>query len=84
MARKPSHSLQCGLTKAETIAGWCYLPFYLVLLSVIIQYACSWLSIPLTELTAEKEKLEQQLSEKMDRWVYLNELAEKIAEQNQK
>lgn len=51
MARKPSHSLQCGLTKAETIAGWCYLPFYLVLLGVIIQYACSWLSIPLTELT---------------------------------
>ena len=50
MARKPSHSLQCGLTKAETIAGWCYLPFYLVLLSVIIQYACSWLSILLTEL----------------------------------
>lgn len=50
MARKPSYSLQCGLTKAEAIAGWCYLPFYLVLLSVIIQYVCRWLSIPLTEL----------------------------------
>lgn len=51
MARKPSHSLQCGLTKAETIAGWCYLPFYLVLLSAIIQYVFRWLSLPLTELT---------------------------------
>ena len=34
----------------------------------------------LQELTAQKEQLEQQLSEKMDRWVYLNDLAEKIAE----
>ena len=50
MARKPSYSLQCGLTRAETIAGWCYLPFYLVLLSVVIQYVCRWLSIPLTDL----------------------------------
>ena len=45
---------------------------------------CASNYVRLTELTAEKEKLEQQLSEKMDRWVYLNELAEKIAEQNQK
>ena len=34
----------------------------------------------LQELTAQKEQLGQQLSEKMDRWVYLNDLAEKIAE----
>lgn len=34
----------------------------------------------LQELLAEKETLEQQLEEKMERWVYLNELADKIAE----
>jgi ABC transport system ATP-binding/permease protein len=34
----------------------------------------------LQELLAEKEILEQQLEEKMERWVYLNELADKIAE----
>ena len=32
----------------------------------------------LTELSTEKEELEQQLEEKMDRWVYLNDLAERI------
>jgi ATP-binding cassette subfamily F protein uup len=32
----------------------------------------------LQELLKEKEGLEKQLEEKMDRWVYLNELAEKI------
>ena len=32
----------------------------------------------LQELTGQKEQLEQQLAEKMDRWVYLNDLAEKI------
>ncbi|MDP4087703.1 MAG: ABC-F family ATP-binding cassette domain-containing protein [Bacillota bacterium] len=34
----------------------------------------------LQELLGEKEELERQLEEKMERWVYLNELAEKIAE----
>ena len=29
----------------------------------------------------EKEDAEEQLEEKMDRWVYLNDLAERIAEQ---
>ena len=32
----------------------------------------------LQELTEQKEQLGQQLAEKMDRWVYLNDLAEKI------
>ncbi len=32
----------------------------------------------LNELTAEKEEAEALLEEKMDRWVYLNDLAEKI------
>lgn len=35
----------------------------------------------LQELSAEKEKTENLLSEKMDRWIYLNELAEKINNQ---
>lgn len=34
--------------------------------------------IRLTELTKEKEELQKQLDEKMERWVYLNDLAEKI------
>lgn len=33
----------------------------------------------LQELSEKKEILENQLAEKMDRWVYLNDLAEKIA-----
>ena len=32
----------------------------------------------LTELTAEKEKAEERLEEKMERWVYLTDLAERI------
>lgn len=35
----------------------------------------------LNELTKEKETAEVKLEEKMDRWVYLNDLAEKIEEQ---
>ncbi|HJC50260.1 MAG TPA: ABC-F family ATP-binding cassette domain-containing protein [Candidatus Anaerostipes avistercoris] len=36
----------------------------------------------LAELTAQKEETEQQLEGKMDRWVYLNDLAERIEQQN--
>ena len=32
----------------------------------------------LNELTREKEQAEKDLEEKMDRWVYLNDLAEQI------
>ena len=39
------------LTKAEIIAGWCYLPFYLVLLSVLLQYLFAWLKLPLEPIT---------------------------------
>ena len=35
----------------------------------------------LAELSKEKEAAEQELEYKMDRWVYLNDLAEKIANQ---
>ncbi|MEG1994594.1 MAG: ABC transporter C-terminal domain-containing protein [Oscillospiraceae bacterium] len=35
--------------------------------------------IKLQELTDKKEQLEKQLEEKMDRWIYLNDIAEKMA-----
>lgn len=38
--------------------------------------------VKLQELLAQKEELERQQEYKMERWVYLNELAEKIAAQN--
>lgn len=38
-------------------------------------------SMKLQELTVEKEETESRLDEKMDRWVYLNDLAERIEEQ---
>ncbi len=38
-------------------------------------------SAKLSELSAEKEQTEQKLEEKMERWVYLNDLAEKIEAQ---
>ena len=38
-------------------------------------------SVKLQELMAEQEKVSNQLEEKMDRWVYLNDLAEQIAAQ---
>ena len=38
-------------------------------------------SVKLSELMVEKEKAEKDLEYKMDRWVYLNDLADKIEEQ---
>ena len=38
-------------------------------------------SVKLRELLAEQEETQAALDEKTERWVYLNELAEKIAEQ---
>ena len=40
-------------------------------------------SVKLSELMEEKEKAEKDLEFKMERWVYLNDLAEKIEEQKQ-
>ena len=37
MARKASHSISYRLTKFETIAGWLYLPFYLLILNLLLQ-----------------------------------------------
>lgn len=39
---------------------------------------CSFDYVKLQELSDRKEELENQLAEKMDRWVYLNDLAERI------
>jgi ATP-binding cassette subfamily F protein uup len=39
--------------------------------------------VRLTELTQEKESLEAELNAKMERWVYLNELAERIQTQDE-
>lgn len=39
-------------------------------------------SLKLSELMTEKEKTEEALDEKMERWVYLNDLAEKIETQS--
>ena len=39
-------------------------------------------SAKLMELTTRKEAAETELEKKMDRWVYLNDLAEKIEAQN--
>lgn len=38
-------------------------------------------SLKLSELSAQKEKTEMELEEKMERWVYLNDLAERIEAQ---
>ena len=38
-------------------------------------------SLKLSEITAEKDKAEAELEETMERWVYLNDLAETIEEQ---
>lgn len=42
---------------------------------------CATDFIKLNELMQEKEKMEAELSDKMERWVYLNDLAEKIEAQ---
>lgn len=44
--------------------------------SQLVKYASDY--VKLQEVTDMKSDLEQQLSEKMDRWVYLNDLAERI------
>ncbi len=41
-------------------------------------------SAKLSELLAEKDQAERSLEEKMDRWVYLNDLADRIEAQNQR
>ena len=44
MARKASNSMSSRLTRFETIAGWLYLPFYLIILNLLLQLANEKLS----------------------------------------
>ena len=46
-----------------------------------LHWAIMQADVKLQELSDLKSSLEAQLEEKMERWVYLNELAEKIANQ---
>ena len=50
MANAKSHSLGPGLSTAEQVAGFCYLPFYVVLLGWGIQWLSELLGLGLTEL----------------------------------
>lgn len=51
MAKPSYYSLGRRLSRAEAVAGWCYLPFYLVLLSVTIQYVAALCGVTLSALT---------------------------------
>lgn len=50
-ANASSRYFHARLTRGEIIAGWCYLPFYLVLLSTVLQYLFTWLKLPLDAIT---------------------------------
>ena len=50
MANAKPHSLGPGLSTAEQVAGFCYLPFYVVLLGWGIQWLSELLGLGLTEL----------------------------------
>ncbi len=45
----------------------------------MLKYATN--SVKLSELVQQKEETQNALDEKMERWVYLNDLAERIEEQ---
>ena len=50
MATAKSYSLAPGLSTAEQVAGFCYLPFFVILLSLGIQWLSGLLDLRLTEL----------------------------------
>ncbi len=50
MANAKSYSLGPGLSTAEQVAGFCYLPFYVILLSWGIQWVSDLLGLQLTDL----------------------------------
>lgn len=50
MANAKSYSLGPGLSTAEQVAGFCYLPFYVVLLAWGIQWLSGLLGLNLTEI----------------------------------
>lgn len=50
MANTRSNSLGPGLTTAEQVAGFCYLPFYVILLSLGIQWVTGLIGLSLTDV----------------------------------
>lgn len=50
MAKSSYYSLGRQLSRAEAVAGWCYLPFYLVLLSAAIQYLAALCGLELSAI----------------------------------
>lgn len=50
MANTKSYSLGPGLSKAEQIAGFCYLPFFVALLGIGLQWLNMQLNLKLTDL----------------------------------
>ena len=50
MANTKSNSLGPGLSTAEQVAGFCYLPFYVILLSMGIQWVAGLIGLTLTEV----------------------------------
>lgn len=50
MANTKSYSLGPGLSTAEQVAGFCYLPFYAVLLAMLLPYAAALVGLTLTDL----------------------------------
>ena len=50
LANAKSYSLGPGLSTAEQVAGFCYLPFYVVLLALGIEYLSGLLGLGLTQL----------------------------------
>jgi len=50
MANAKSHSLGPGLSTAEQVAGFCYLPFYMVLLGWGLQWLSGLFDLRLTEI----------------------------------
>lgn len=51
MTNARSYSNGPGMSRTETVAGFCYLPFYLVLLSIAISHTAALLGIKLNDLT---------------------------------
>ncbi len=50
MANTKSYSLGPGLSTAETVAGYCYLPFYVVLLAMLIEFVSGYFHLGLSTL----------------------------------
>ena len=51
MAKKPCASLESQMTRTERILGWCWLPFYLFALSMLIGWVFRLLNVPTDEIS---------------------------------